>query len=148
MAAPVLSVAHVRQLRSAALRGLPPAPGARRAYRLPWPPSVNDYWKPVRNRLILTDRARDYRGAVAQAVVAVERRLPIPWSGKLRVVVELVPPDDSRLHDIDNTMKALLDALTKAHVWEDDSQVKRLEMDIDHAPARPGWVHVVIEAKA
>ena len=89
----------------------------------------------------------DVDALVAQAVAAVERRIPMPWSGKLRVVVELVPPDDDRLHDIDNTMKALLDALTKARVWEDDSQVKRLEMDIDHAPQKPGWVLVVIEPK-
>lgn len=140
----VLPRLHVRRLRMAAARGLVPPRDAVRAYTLPWPPSVNDYWKPVHSRLILTDRARDYRGAVAHAVVARERRIPMPWSGKLVVTMDLVPPDDARLHDIDNTLKALFDSLTKARVWEDDSQVKRLLMDIDHAPQRPGAVHIVI----
>ena len=141
---------QIRRLRSAAPRGIVPPPAATRRYTLPWPPSVNDYWRPAHGRIVLTSRARLYRGAVAHVVWATEHRVPVPWSGKLAVVLALFPPesDAERLHDIDNTLKAIFDSLTKARVWEDDSQVKRLAMDIDHAPAPPGRVEIVIAAKA
>lgn len=41
---------------------------------------------------------------------------------RLRVDVLVYPPD-RRKRDLDNLGKALLDALTKARVWADDSQI-------------------------
>lgn len=39
--------------------------------------------------------------------------------------------------DIDNLLKAVLDASTRARVWEDDSQVTALAATIEHDPDRP-----------
>ena len=46
-------------------------------------------------------------------------------TGRLRVELLLYPPDRRR-RDIDNYAKSLLDSLTKAGVWEDDSQIDEL----------------------
>ncbi|KAB0142503.1 RusA family crossover junction endodeoxyribonuclease, partial [Escherichia coli] len=79
---------------------------------LPFPPSVNTYWR------------HPNKGAFA-AIVEQLRRLPKPTSAPASVEIVLFPPDN-RIRDLDNYNKALFDALTHAGVWEDDSQVKRM----------------------
>jgi len=45
------------------------------------------------------------------------------------VGIEIVAhPPDARRRDLDNLLKATLDALTAARVWQDDNQVKRIEL--------------------
>jgi crossover junction endodeoxyribonuclease RusA len=153
MSAPVVRLPkeQIRRLRGAAPRGIRPPAGAARIYTLPWPPSVNAYWMHgAHGRVILTPRARAYHGKVAHVVLATEKRFAVPWSGKLAVHIDAFPPDADaeRLHDADNLLKALFDSLTRARVWEDDSQVKRFVLDIDHPPAPPGRVEISIEGKA
>ena len=53
--------------------------------------------------------------------------LNVPIVGRLEVHIKLYPPD-RRLRDIDNHIKAIFDLLTKANVWEDDSQVDVLHV--------------------
>ncbi|NBW20709.1 MAG: RusA family crossover junction endodeoxyribonuclease [Caulobacteraceae bacterium] len=48
-------------------------------------------------------------------------------AGSVRVVIEAFPPD-RRKRDLDNILKSLLDALTHAGVWEDDSQIEDLRI--------------------
>ena len=55
-----------------------------------------------------------------------------PLEGDLSLVVDLYPKDRRR-RDIDAPLKALLDLLTHANVWHDDSQVKQLIVTM-HAP--------------
>jgi crossover junction endodeoxyribonuclease RusA len=50
-----------------------------------------------------------------------------PLVGRLEVHLKLFPPD-RRIRDIDNHVKAVFDLLTKANVWEDDSQVDVLHV--------------------
>jgi crossover junction endodeoxyribonuclease RusA len=45
----------------------------------------------------------------------------------LRVEIEAWPPD-KRKRDLDNILKSLLDALTYAGIWEDDSQIDDLRI--------------------
>ena len=56
------------------------------------------------------------------------RGLNVPIVGRLEVHIKLYPPD-RRLRDIDNHIKAIFDLLTKANVWEDDSQVDMLHVE-------------------
>ena len=50
-----------------------------------------------------------------------------PLRGRLELLVEVFPPD-TRRRDLDNVQKALLDALQRAEVYLDDSQIDRIEV--------------------
>lgn len=97
---------------------------------LPFPPSVNTYWRapnkgPLAGRHLISAKGRAYQSAACASIVEQLRRLPKPTSAPAAVEIILFPPD-ARRRDIDNYNKALFDALTHAGVWEDDSQVKRM----------------------
>jgi crossover junction endodeoxyribonuclease RusA len=50
-----------------------------------------------------------------------------PFQSDVAIAVIAHPPD-ARKRDLDNLLKATLDALTAARVWQDDNQVKRIEL--------------------
>ncbi len=87
---------------------------------LPYPPSVNGYYATVGNRRIVSKRGLAYRQSVVRTVPRIRA-----LEGSLWMDVDLYPPSKRR-YDVDNTAKALLDALTHAGIWQDDSQVFRL----------------------
>ena len=93
-------------------------------FEMPWPPSVNAWKSPFRNRMILTKRGRSYR---VDALKELER---LGVSGELissRLSVSLIlNPPTLRKYDIDNFCKSLFDALTVGEFWLDDEQVDRL----------------------
>ncbi len=66
---------------------------------------------------------KKFRAAVEREVVEQVGYLNL--CDPLYVEVVLYPPDKRR-RDLDNYMKPLLDALTHAQVWEDDSLVDQL----------------------
>lgn len=111
---------------------------------LPYPPSVNRYYRSVvmgrAVRVLVSKQGREYRAVVGQHKIASGVKDKI--SGPVDMTVRLVPPD-RRKRDIDNPLKALLDALTHSGVWSDDSQVRKLVVWID-PPAKPGRVEVTI----
>lgn len=86
---------------------------------LPYPPSVNHYWRHYRGRTLISRNGRAFRKAVGTALAAAGVR---PVNGRLAVAVEVYPPDRRR-RDIDNVQKALLDALEHGGAFHDDSQV-------------------------
>ncbi|GAB6037146.1 crossover junction endodeoxyribonuclease RusA [Fundidesulfovibrio butyratiphilus] len=91
--------------------------------KLPWPISTNKAWKPHGNRFRLNPKVKVFRLAVKSIVVAA-KLTGLPLHGPLQVDVMLFPPD-RRIRDGDNfDGKVLYDALTKAGVWCDDSQVR------------------------
>lgn len=97
---------------------------------LPFPPSVNTYWRapnkgPLAGRHLISADGRKYQSAVSASIIEQYRRIPKPITAELEVAITLFPPD-ARRRDLDNYNKALFDALTNAHVWQDDSQVKRM----------------------
>ena len=108
---------------------------------LPWPPTVNTYWRSVNGRVLISADGRRYRQAIADQ--AVLERWSTVGSDRVRVVIEAWAPDKRR-RDLDNVLKSLLDALTFAGVWEDDSQVDDLR--IFRAPLVGGMVKVNVEA--
>jgi crossover junction endodeoxyribonuclease RusA len=86
---------------------------------LPYPPSVNHYWRHYCGRTLISRGGRAFRAAVRIALAAAGVR---PLAGPLAVAVEVYPPDHRR-RDIDNVQKALLDALEHGGAFHDDSQV-------------------------
>ncbi|EOT1503432.1 RusA family crossover junction endodeoxyribonuclease [Enterobacter hormaechei] len=97
---------------------------------LPFPPSVNTYWRapnkgPLKGRHLISAKGRAYQSAACVAIVEQLRFLPKPSTAPAAVEIILYPPDERR-RDIDNYNKALFDALTHAGIWEDDCQVQRM----------------------
>ena len=92
---------------------------------LPWPPSVNKYWRTFQGRMIISAEGRSYRKAVGDQVLI--QRGAKHYAGKLRVQIEAYRPDNRR-RDLDNLLKAVLDGCTHAGVWEDDSNIVDLRI--------------------
>lgn len=91
---------------------------------LPYPPSVNHYWRRVGARTLISREGRQYRTRI-EHLLAAQRVQQV--NGALAVRVTVHPPDRRR-RDLDDTMKALLDALAHGGAYEDDSQIDRLEI--------------------
>ena len=90
---------------------------------LPWPPSINGYWRSFRGRQILSKAGRDYRTEVAnQVLVQCSAR---HYTECLKVTITAYRPDNRR-RDLDNILKAALDGLAHAGVYDDDSQIVEL----------------------
>ena len=92
---------------------------------LPWPPSVNSYWRhPTTGRLagrhLISEKGRAYRADVCR-IVGLTQKI----TGRVSVMIYASPPDKRR-RDLDNLFKSLLDSLTHAGVWDDDAQIDRL----------------------
>lgn len=107
---------------------------------LPFPPSVNGYWRAYQGRQIISKRGRDFRALVTRQLLS-ERQACL--SGELEVCMEICPPDRRR-RDIDNYTKAVFDALSHAGFWVDDSQVKRLTIKMS-ALVPGGLVRLVVQ---
>ena len=88
---------------------------------LPWPPSVNRYWRHGRGRTYIAKPGAQYRQEVHRLTTGI---LYEPLAGRLCVRLTAFPPDN-RLRDIDNIAKALLDAL-EGRVFVNDSQIDHL----------------------
>lgn len=86
---------------------------------LPYPPSVNRYWRHTRRGTFISPNGVLFRSRV----VAILRRQEVESQpGRLMVGVQVFPPDNRR-RDLDNVLKALLDALKHGGAYEDDSQI-------------------------
>ena len=104
---------------------------------LPWPPSVNHYWRTWRGRMLISRHGRAYRkqvGALLQAAGVT------PQSGPLAIHIELYPPD-RRKRDADNLLKAVNDSLQHGEAFHDDSQIVWLL--VEKAEVVPGGKAVV-----
>lgn len=89
---------------------------------LPWPPSVNSYWRTFQGRMIISKSGREYRKAVQALLMPLGQAIRQHAKERLAVLLQAYPPDRRR-RDLDNIGKALLDALAAAGVYEDDSQI-------------------------
>lgn len=90
-------------------------------FELPYPPSVNGYWRAFRGRQIISKRGRDYRAEAIKHLTGLglnDEKI----DGRLHLSIVIHPPT-LRKYDIDNWCKAPFDALTHAGFWLDDEQV-------------------------
>lgn len=86
---------------------------------LPFPITENHYLGRVGHRSFLTKRAKDYILKVQHAVSYAT--LGKPLAGPLKVKRYAYFPDE-RKRDLENLGKVLMDACTRAGLWEDDNR--------------------------
>ena len=110
---------------------------------LPFPPSVNTYWRRRGSRYFITEKGKQYRDSVRWIVKSAPRRSSLV--GNLEVHLAVLMPDKRR-RDLDNLLKAPLDALEHAGVYEDDSQIQALSIWNVGCEA-PGRIQVRIQEK-
>lgn len=116
---------------------------------LPWPPTVNTFWRSILNkktgkiRVIVSAKGRNYR---TEAVNLIRRRWKIktPTTARLKIDI-LVCPADKRERDIDNLPKAVLDSFMLAGFYKSDSQIDELRLSrISGKSTKKGFVLVRI----
>jgi Holliday junction resolvase RusA-like endonuclease len=100
---------------------------------LPYPPSINHYWRRVGHHTLISRTGRAFR---AEVVAILAQRRVRALDGPLEIEIELHPPDRRR-RDVDNALKSLLDALQHGGAYADDSQIVRLEV-AKHEPVSGG----------
>lgn len=96
------------------------------ALSLPWPPSANTYYRSVMGRVLISKEGRQYRQTV-QATALEQRVGGFIAEARVSVRVHAFPPDRRR-RDLDNMLKPMLDAMTHAGLWVDDSQIDELSI--------------------
>lgn len=90
---------------------------------LPYPPSVNHYYRHVGRKVLISRSGRQYRQAVELLVTLTNP--PRPLLGRLAFWVDVFPPD-RRKRDIGNLDKCLADAIQHAGLIADDEQIDDL----------------------
>lgn len=93
----------------------------------PYPPSINHLWRRGQRVTYLSAEGRAFYARVVPEIKKQQRDVA-PFEGRLAVSIKLYPPDFRR-RDIDNSVKVIFDALTKAGVWLDDCQVDKLKIE-------------------
>lgn len=115
---------------------------------LPYPPSVNHYYRSVVKSkkwgssnpkdyfvtVLISKDGREYHKAV-QAAVRQQGSPKTPIGARLLLFIDIHPTNKARI-DIDNRVKAVQDALTKAGVWADDCLIDKLI--VERKEPRPG----------
>jgi len=95
---------------------------------LPFPPTVNTYWRHTPKGVLISASGRSFRSNALADIMEQLRRAPQPITVNVAVSVILYPPD-KRPRDLDNYLKAAFDSLTHAGVWVDDKQIKRFTVE-------------------
>jgi len=113
--------------------------------KLPWPPSVNHYWRFGNGRFFISAEGKRYKMIVVGTMLMGRVK---PFDGPVAVTIDAHPPD-RRVRDLDNLQKCLLDSCVTRHglagLYHDDSQIKRIESTMhDYDAANAGNVIVTV----
>ena len=93
-------------------------------FELPYPPSINRYYRHVGYRTLISREGRAFRRDVCALLAGGGPRKP-PAGGRIALCMDAYPPD-RRKRDLDNLQKSVCDSLQHAGVYEDDSQIDLL----------------------
>jgi crossover junction endodeoxyribonuclease RusA len=109
---------------------------------LPYPPSVNHYWRHFKGRTLISREGRAYRQQVMTQCRGFGGQPP--RDGRLALAMDAFPPDRRR-RDLDNIQKSALDSMQHAGIYEDDSLIDLL-VTRRRMPIPSGQVVVRIDA--
>lgn len=119
------TITEGRPLGKSLLDVLCPSPQTPLHFTIPYGPSVNTYWRSIgRGRVLISERGREYRKAVVQALALQSFTIR---TGLLSFRAVFYPPDRRR-RDLDNVLKAVCDSLKHAGVYLDDSQIRHFDV--------------------
>lgn len=90
--------------------------------KIPFPPTANHIWARGGKRTYLTKEYQSFLKIVSLAIKRAEEARPLFGANAYAVRLVVYPPD-RRVRDLDNLIKPVLDALTRAGLWLDDSRV-------------------------
>ena len=85
---------------------------------LPFPPTVNHFFGYAGKRKYLKKEVHEFRRIVTERAIEAQAKI----SGRIAIFVALYAPT-KRKYDLDNRIKALLDALEHAGVFLNDEQI-------------------------
>lgn len=94
-------------------------------FNLPWPPSANHMFVNAGKRRF---RGKQYVAFVGMVANIVEREKIVSMGSKRLAIAIWLHAPNRRKVDIDNRVKPVLDALQRAGVYDDDSQVDELHI--------------------
>lgn len=92
---------------------------------LPFPPSVNGYWRSTSRGTLISEGGRKYRVNVIAAVFQQLRRRPQAITHDIDIHVVLYPQNRAK-RELDNFQKSLTEAVTHAVAWGHEIQIKRI----------------------
>jgi|TARA_Y100000296_G_C4965588_1_gene153225 Holliday junction resolvase RusA-like endonuclease len=93
-----------------------------RRFILPYPPSLNTYYRYVNGRVLISRKGRAYKEIVAHIM-----RHMSPSDHPIELNIEMHPPDRRR-RDVDNVLKCLVDS-AEGHAYRNDSQIRKLTIE-------------------
>jgi len=108
---------------------------------LPWPPSINHYWRHTKTGHYISKEGKAYREMVF--FHCLKSRDKFKKEDRLSIHIQAFPPD-KRKRDLDNVLKSLLDALQEARVYHDDSQIDHISITRNFS--KDGKVKILINA--
>jgi crossover junction endodeoxyribonuclease RusA len=77
---------------------------------------------------MISAAGRDYRLTVERVISRRFSEMAFSPTARLRISIFAYPPDKRR-RDLDNLLKAPLDAITFAKLWDDDSQLDAISVE-------------------
>lgn len=92
---------------------------------LPYPPTVNTYWRANGHRRFISKEGVAFTKEVS---LIVKNSKSKSFGDKRLAIQIMIHPRDKRRFDLDNLLKAILDALMKAGMYNDDSQIDYIEI--------------------
>ena len=121
-----------------------PAEGpASQRFELPYPPTVNTYWRSVvvdgRALYHVSTQGKKYQKTVSKLFTIQRGRMMF---GNLKFQADFHAPDRRR-RDLDNLLKSIIDALAVAGAYENDDQIQEIHVRFGK-PLKGGMAYVTL----